>query len=125
MDRQAEDLKLRTKRFAVKVLDFVDMLPTSTAGRELGRQLARSGLGTAGNYRGACRGRSHAEFTARLGVVLEEVDESELWLDMTEEKQWGGQQLREWLLNESRELRAIFSKGCETARKREYTTKAR
>jgi four helix bundle protein len=116
MDKTAEDLKVRTKRFAVKVLELVDTLPKNDSAQALARQLARSGLGTAGNYRGACRGRSHAEFTARLGVVLEEVDESELWLEVAEEKQWGNVPLRVWLLNESRELRAIFSKACMTAR---------
>ena len=72
MDKTAEDLKARTKKFAIAILDFVDTLPRTPSGDAVARQLARSGLGTAGNYRGACRGRSHAEFTARLGVVLEE-----------------------------------------------------
>jgi len=53
-------------------------LPRTPSGDAVARQLARSGLGTAGNYRGACRARSHTEFTARLGVVLEEADVSEL-----------------------------------------------
>jgi four helix bundle protein len=119
MDKTAEDLKVRTKRFAVKVLEFVDTLPTTVSGLALARQLARAGLGVAGNYRGACRGRSHTEFTARLGVVLEEADESELWFEVSEEKKWGDRTLRDWLLDESRELRAIFSKACITARARE------
>jgi four helix bundle protein len=71
MDKAAEGLKARTKQFACAVLDFVDTLPRTPSGDAVARQLARSGLGTAGNYRGACRARSHTEFTARLGVVLE------------------------------------------------------
>ena len=58
MDKTAEELKARTKRFAVAVLDFVDTLPRTPSGDAVARQLARSGLGVAGNYRGACRGRS-------------------------------------------------------------------
>ena len=86
----------------------------------MARQLARSGLGVAGNYRGSCRARSHTEFTARLGVVLEEADESQLWLEICADRRMGDGKLRPWLLDESGQLRAIFSKGCTTARIREY-----
>ena len=119
MDRVAEDLKDRTKRFALKVLEFVETLPRTPASEPVARQLAKAGLGVAGNYRSACRARSHTEFTARLGVVLEEADESELWLDVTDEKKLGNSALRSWLVGESGELRAIFSKACVTARSRE------
>jgi len=119
MDRTAEDLKNRTKRFAISVLDFVESLPNTAAGQGLGRQLIRSGTGVAGNYRSSCRARSHTEFTARMGVVLEEADESELWLDIANERGLGNTALRGALLDESRQLRAIFSKACMTARARE------
>ena len=121
MDKTAEDLKVRTKRFAVKILEFVvDLAIPRTPGSEaLSRQLVRAGLGVAGNYRSSCRARSHTEFTARLGVVLEEADEAELWLDVTREKNWGDAARRQWLVDESRQLRAIFSKACVTARSRE------
>ena len=120
MDQTAEDLKVRTKRFAVKILEFVETLPRTPGGEALSRQLVRAGLGMAGNYRSSCRARSHTEFTARLGVVLEEADESELWLDVTREKNWGDATRRQWLVDESRQLRAIFSKACVTARSREH-----
>jgi four helix bundle protein len=119
MDKTAEDLKTRTKKFAIAILDFVDTLPRTPSGDAVARQLSRSGLGTAGNYRGACRARSHTEFTARLGVVLEEADESELWLDVSDARHMGDAKLRRDLLVESGELRAIFSKACTTARLRE------
>ena len=115
MDQVAEKLKERTKAFAIAILDFIDTLPATLAGQTLGGQLLRAGMGVAGNYRGACRGRSHAEFTAKLGVVLEEADESELWLDIICVRRMGGAS-RETLLDESRQLRAIFSRACETAR---------
>ena len=120
VDKVAEDLKLRTKRFAVSVLDFIETLPRTPAGDALSRQLARSGLGVVGNYRSACRARSHAEFTARLGIVLEEADESELWLEITTERKIGDEAKRGWLLDESGQLRAIFSKAYTTARIREH-----
>ena len=120
MDKTAEDLKVRTKRFAVAVLDFIETFPELLAGTLSPRQLARSGLGVAGNYRGACRARSHTEFTARLGVVLEEADESELWVEVAAERSLGDRLKREWLLDESGQLRAIFSKACTTARIRDH-----
>ena len=119
MDRVAEELKARTKRFATKVLDFVETLPKTAAGTAIAKQHSRSGLGLAGNYRSSCRARSHAEFTARLGIVLEEADESELWLDISDDKRWGNPALRSWLLDEAGQLRAIFSKACLTARAKE------
>jgi four helix bundle protein len=120
MDKTAEDLKIRTKRFCVAVLDFVDTLGRTPSAEAIARQLARSGLGVAGNYRGACRGRSHAEFTARLGVVLEEADESQLWLEVCDDRKMGEATTRPWLLDESGQLCAIFSKACTTARIREH-----
>jgi four helix bundle protein len=125
MDQVAEDLKERTKRFVIKVLDFVETLPKTPDGDALARQLARAGNGVAGNYRSACRARSHTEFTAKLGVALDEADESELWLDIAEQKNWGIASDRAWLLDESRQLRAIFGKGCQTARKKEQDLKKR
>ena len=119
MDEVAEALEQRTKVFAIKVLDYVDSMPRTIAAETLARQLVRAGTGVAGNYRAACRSRSHAEFTARTGVVLEESDEAELWLNISEEKNWGAAELRRWLLDESRQLRAIFSAAYRTARNKE------
>jgi len=120
MDRVAEDLKVRMKEFAVKVLEFVETLPKGPGGEAVAKQLARAGLGVVGNYHSSCRARSHAEFTARLGIVLDEADESELWTEVTEDRGWGDPQRRAWLLDESRQLRAIFSKGVMTAKFREH-----
>lgn len=124
MDQVAEDLKVRTKRFAITVLDFIETLPRMIAGDALARQLARSGMGVAGNYRAACRGRSHTEFTAKLGVVLEEADESELWFEVAAERNMGNRVQRDRLLDEASQLRAIFSKACATARSRERARRA-
>ncbi len=85
----------------------------------VGRQLTKAGTGVVGNYRAACRSRSHAEFTARTGIGLEEADESELWIDITAEKKWGDSQQRAWLQAESRQLRAISAKSYDTARRQE------
>ena len=83
------------------------------------RQLAKSSTGLAFNYRASCRARSHAEFTAKIGVVAEEADESQGWLEFIE----GGKLIpvREvsTLLVEASELVAIFSASVGTARAKE------
>ena len=77
-----DDLKTRTKLFALRILKLVAALPKTLAGRTIGGQLVRSGTSVAANYRAACRARSKAEFISRLGVVEEEADESALWLEL-------------------------------------------
>jgi four helix bundle protein len=119
VDRTAEDLKDRTRRFVVLVLELTDGFPQSAAGQALARQLVRAASGVVGNYRSACRARSHKEFTSRMGIVLEEADEAELWLDVVNERNLGAEALRANLLDESRQLRAIFSRAYSTARRRE------
>jgi four helix bundle protein len=91
---KTEELKARTKRFALK-----------------------SGTAVAANYRSACRSRSHAEFIARIGVVLEKADESELWSELLAESGVArrGADLKA-LMDESRQLRAIFVAANLTAR---------
>ncbi len=78
----AEELKARTKKFALRVLKLVAALPKNIQGRTIGGQLVRSGTSVAANYRAACRGRSRAEFIAKIGVVEEEADESAFWLEL-------------------------------------------
>jgi four helix bundle protein len=119
MDKTAEDLKTRTKKFAIAVLTFVDTLPETPGAAVVARQLARAATGVAGNYRSACRARSHHEFTARIGIVNDESDESELWLDVAENRGWGAAPQRASLLKESGELQAIFSKAYRTAKSRD------
>ena len=61
------------------------MPPKAEAGRSMGKQLLRSATSVAANYRSACRARSRKEFAARIGVVLEEADESLFWLELLTE----------------------------------------
>jgi len=77
-----EELKRRTKRFALQVMVLVDSLPNTQVGRAIGAQLVRSGTSVGANYRAACRGRSKAEFAAKLGTVEEEADESGYWMEL-------------------------------------------
>jgi four helix bundle protein len=77
----ADELKLRTKQFALRVIRFVAALPKTIEGRAIANQLVRCGT-VAANYRAACRARSRNEFVAKMGVVLEEADETQLWLEL-------------------------------------------
>ena len=77
-----DELKRRTKQFALRVLKLIDALPTTLGGRTVGSQLVSSGTSVGANYRSACRGRSRAEFIAKLGIVEEEADESAFWLEL-------------------------------------------
>ena len=81
MGTQAEDLKKRTFQFAVAITKLVRELPITLKGRRIGGQLFDAGTSVAANYRAACKARSHAEFIAKIGIVLEEADESAFWLE--------------------------------------------
>ena len=77
-----EELKTRTKKFALCVLNLADQLPRGLKGRILSDQVARAGTSAAANYRAACKARSRAEFIAKLGVAEEEADEVQFWLEL-------------------------------------------
>jgi four helix bundle protein len=111
------DLKLRTKRFALRILKLVDALPNKLSAQTIGRQLARSGTSVAANYRAACRARSPAEFCAKLGIVEEAVDESAFWIELLIEAELIPQTQLSELLSEAGELTAITVASIRTARK--------
>jgi four helix bundle protein len=77
-----DELKARTKEFALRVIRLVDSLPNSVKGRAIANQIMRSATSVAANYRAACRARSRAEFIAKIGVVEEEADETAFWLEL-------------------------------------------
>ena len=108
MNPQAEQLKARTKRFALDALAFIDAWPRSFSNDHVGRQLCRSATSVAANYRAACRARSKAEFAAKIGLVLEEADESLFWLEIVDARRVGPEIERRRLLVEANELTAIF-----------------
>ena len=82
MGIQAEELKKRTFEFAVRIISLVRELPSTIEGRRIGGQLFDAGTSVAANYRAACKARSYAEFIAKIGIVVEEADESEFWLEL-------------------------------------------
>jgi four helix bundle protein len=105
----ADDLKKRTKQFALRILKLVAALPNTVAGRAIGGQLVRAGTSVGANYRAACRGRSKAEFVAKLGISEEEADESAYWMEVIIEGELLKQTQVEPLLNEANELTRILA----------------
>src|ERR1035438_5120034 len=116
MTQNSDALKLRTKDFALRVLRLYRSLPRTEKARILGKQLLRSGTSIGANYRAACRARSRAEFIAKLGIVLEEADETVFWLEvMRESGIFTETKLRD-IVQEARELLSIFVASVRTAK---------
>jgi four helix bundle protein len=104
-----EDLKRRTKQFALRILKLVAALPNTVQGRTIGGQLVRAGTAVGPNYRATCRSRSKAEFVARIAVVEEEADESAYWMELIVEGQLLKEEKVEPLLTEANELAKIMA----------------
>lgn len=102
------ELKSRTKTFALRVLQVVEALPETRAGRVVGGQPARSGTSVGANYRSACRSRSPAEMVSKLAVVEEEADESAFWIELVAEHRLLPAAKVESLRREADELTAIM-----------------
>jgi four helix bundle protein len=105
----SEDLKQRTKQFALRILKLVAALPNTVQGRTIGGQLVRAGTAVGANYRATCRSRSKAEFVARIGVVEEEADESAYWMELIVEGELLKAEQVAPLLNEANELAKIMA----------------
>ena len=82
MRSRPEELRDRTKAFALRVIRLFRSLQYKNDTQVLGKQLLRCGTSVAANYRAVCRARSKAEFIARLGIAAEEADEAVLWLEL-------------------------------------------
>lgn len=106
--KPADELKLRTKKFALRILKLFQGLPRTEEARTIGKQVLRSGTSVAANYRAVCRSRSKAEFIARLGVVVEEIDETVLWLELLIDSGIVPERRLKDLIREANELFAIF-----------------
>jgi four helix bundle protein len=113
-----EELRARTKLFALRVVKLYRSLPRTADAQVMGKQLLRCRTSVAANYRASCRARSRAEFVARIGIVAEEADESGFWLEMLVDAEIVRIDLLKDLLRESKELTAIFTATQQTTRKR-------
>lgn len=113
-----DELKDRTKQFGLRVIRLVESLPKTKTATVIGNQLLRCATSVGANYRAACRGRSKAEFIAKLGIVEEEADESAYWLEMLIEAKVLKPDLVTQLHAEAEELTAIMAKSRQTAKQK-------
>jgi four helix bundle protein len=111
-----EELKTRTKLFALMIIRLVEDLPGTKAGHTIGNQIIRSGTSVAANYRAACRARSNADFISKITVVEEECDETLFWLELIVEADLLKKERLHGILTEADELTAIFTASGKTAR---------
>ena len=111
-----EVLKDRAKQFAIRIIKLFRALPKTDEARIIGKQVLRSGTSVAANYRAVCRARSSAEFIAKIGVVVEEADETVFWLELLVETEIVNVQKMKPLMDEANELLAIFAASQITAK---------
>jgi four helix bundle protein len=110
MSGKPQDLKSRTKAFALRIIRMYSKLPRNNAvAQVLGKQVLRSGTSVGANYREASRGRSKAEFIAKIGDCLKEIEETEYWLDLLVDSGCVPVVKMVDLLDETRQLLAIFT----------------
>jgi four helix bundle protein len=110
------ELAERTKSFALRTLRLVASLPKTREADVLGKQLLKAGTSIGANYREARRGRSRADFAAKIGICLQEADESLYWLELVAESGLVRRQLLSALMTEAEELTTIFAASLKTAR---------
>ena len=118
MNQKADDLKKRTKKFALDVLKFARTLPGTDDVNDIARQLRRAATGLGSNYRATCLARSDVEFVSRVGVALEEADESAFWLEIITEDKISTTKEAFRLLDEANQLTAILAQSKITATER-------
>lgn len=112
-----EELRNRLKAHALQILKLTGPLMSDVRSSDVARQVRRSALGALANYRAAGRGRSGREFCAKLGVALEECDETELWLEILRDANLAAGRDLTPLLVEAGELTRILSRSYQTASK--------
>ena len=113
-----ENLKQRTKKFALLIIKLVEALPRGRTADVIGRQLLRSGTSVGANYRSACRAKSTADFISKMGTVEEETDESLYWMELLIEAEIVESVKLESLMNEADEILAMTVASINTARRK-------
>ena len=113
-----DELKERTTAFAVDVVKFCVQLRKQPEARHIADQLSDSATSTAANYRSACRARTHREFVSKLGIALEEADESVGWLEIIIRAKLVADQAPSSLIDEAHQIVAILAASRRTAQKR-------
>ena len=111
------DLELRTKKFALAIIDLVEKLSRNRSGDVVGRQLLRSGTSIGANYREASRGVSRDDFLNKLGISTKEASETEFWMELVHESPHLKAEGSPALLQESRQILEILTTIGKNAKK--------
>lgn len=114
-----DEMKQRTKKFALQIIKLVETLPRRRIVEIIGRQLLRSGTSVGANYRAVCRAKSTKDFISKMGIVEEELDESMYWMELLVESGNSESNKISALMKEADELLAITVSSIKTARRRE------
>lgn len=114
----SEEMKARTKQFALRVIKLVESLPNTKNSAVIGKQLLRSGTSVGANYRAVCRAKSTPDFINKLAIVEEEADESMYWIELLIESNQIKQKLVENLLNENDEILSIIVSAIKTSKEK-------
>jgi four helix bundle protein len=117
MAMSPEQMKKRTKEYGLRVIRLCQTIRGDWICRTIGQQLLRCGTSVGANYRAACRARSPAEFRAKMGIVLEEADESCFWLEMLTDSGMVKANRLENLQKEGNEIVAIAVASLNTSRR--------
>jgi len=117
MNENKDDLKQRTKRFALLIIKLVESLPKGRTAEVIGHQLLRAGTSVGANYRAACRARSRSDFISKMGIVEEEADEAIYWMELLVEGGILEPTKVEFLIKEASEILAITVSSIRTAKK--------
>jgi four helix bundle protein len=113
-----EEMKMRTKQFALRVVRLVQSLPPNLVAEVLGKQLLRSGTSVGANYRAACRAKSTADFINKLSIVEEEADESVYWMELLVEGKIVKENLLENLMEEGNQILSIVVSSIKTLKEK-------
>ncbi len=117
----AEDLRQRTKQFALRIIRMFTVLPSTASAQVLGKQVLRSATSVGANYREACRSRSDQEFVAKLGDCLKELDETHYWLELLAESDIVSAAKLTALQTEANEPLAIFTTISKSQKRKLYS----
>lgn len=112
------DLKIRTKKFALRIIKLFSSLPRTQEAQVIGKQVLRSGTSVGAQYREACRARSSSEFISKMQSSLQELDETSYWLELLVEGDIVAAAKLSELRTEADELTAIFVSSVKTAKSR-------
>ena len=113
-----QELEQRTKKFSLDLIRFLESLPKNYLGEALGRQLIKSGTSIGANYREANRAESKADFIHKLAIAEKEASETLYWLELMLEAGIASKQEALRLMQEAKELLAIFTAAGRTSKGR-------